>query len=605
MEAALQAQFERVIAGLAAVGPVLEETEILRIRLEQIRARHRGARADLARERVHAAVVEERVGHGHRQLRAVLETQARVHHVQVLRVAVAADEVHQIRDVENRARPQLALDREAQAIADRRPLLILVPAHVVAESGVGPVLLPVGGRQPLREGIGERRLRHTLDRRQNRRHRAERAEIELPHGVVLVDQHLRRVKAAVAGANGRPRIEAPREAGARHELRQRRLGVARVVGIGEVEGAVVGVALLPGRLRHDRAHVGGDERIDRLLQAGNRLRQIHGARQPVLGVEEAALVFPPEAEVQRQLVVNPIVVLHVQRIHLGVRLLHRHIFRVGSVFERADQEARPGMADALQVRRVGGVRRGVRIDEEVVEAEAGGLAAFPAHFAPGLDRVALQVLVEAAVQAVALGDLPPGAVHAVGAVVVVGIAHTQVDRWEVENRPPRHVRLVPLVGPQVAIVVRRQRHVRIIALVLDLVVRAAQIECRGIVQRVHGIGGDVPAVALAALLKPELERVGATGVVRLHLIGLKAAHACEGLPAIADGPVEPRREVQVLEVVLLVVLEIVQPGAIVARPVRLPDASEQARRQRIPALARNAVPRKRIADDRASIGGEA
>ena len=47
--------------------------------------------------------------------------------------------------------------------------------------------------------------------------------------------------------------------------------------VGEVERAVVEVALLSGRLRHDRFHVGGDQRIDGLLHAGDRLREIDSA----------------------------------------------------------------------------------------------------------------------------------------------------------------------------------------------------------------------------------------------------------------------------------------------------------------------------------------
>ena len=196
--------------------------------------------------------------------------------------------------------------------------------------------------------------------------------------------------------------------------------------------------------------------------------------------------------------------------------------------------------------------------DEIVEAEARSLAALDAHFAAGLDRVLLQILVEARMQAVALGNLPPCAAYAIGAVV----AH--VDFGEVQNRAAIHVGLVPASSTRGWISRWPQRHVRIVALVFDLVVGGAHVERGRRAHRVHGVGRDIPAVALAALRGPHLERVDAAREVGLPLVGLESADARERLPFVVEIPVEPRREVQVLEVELLVVLEVVQSRAVVA-----------------------------------------
>ncbi len=204
------------------------------------------------------------------------------------------------------------------------------------------------------------------------------------------------------------------------------------------------IAVLPGRLRHHRLDIGGNARIDRRLQAGNRLSQIDFARKPILRIEEAALVLPTETEVQCHLVVNAEVVLQVQRIHLRVGRLHRNVLCARAVLERAEQEAGPRMADLVQIRARRRVRRRVRVDREIEVAEARRFAALDAHFGARLDRVLLQVFIEAGMHAVALGNLPPRAAHAVGAVV------PHVDFGEVQNRPAIHVRLVPRVRPEVA-----------------------------------------------------------------------------------------------------------------------------------------------------------
>ena len=142
-----------------------------------------------------------------------------------------------------------------------------------------------------------------------------------------------------------------------------------------------------------------------------------------------------------------------------------------------------------------------------------------------------------------------------------------------------------------------ERHLGIIALVLDLIVRSAHVERGRRAHRVDRVGRDVPAVAFAALRGPHLELVDAAGEIGLHLIGLESAHARERLPFVVEIPVEARREVQVLEVELLVVLEVVQPRAIVAGTVRRPEARHELRAERIEAVRRNLVAGKRIAND--------
>ena len=249
------------------------------------------------------------------------------------------------------------------------------------------------------------------------------------------------------------------------------------------------------------------------------------------------------------------------------------------------------MADLVQVRAGRRVRRRVGVDCEIEEAEARRFAALDAHFAARLDRVLLQVLVEPRVQAISLGNLPPRAAHAVRAVV------PHVDFGEVQNRASIHVRLEPVVRPHAREVGRPERHVRVIALVLDLVVRGTHVERGGRAHRVDRVGRDVPAVALAALRGPHLELIDAPGEVGLPLIGLEAADARERLPLVVDVPVHARREVQVLEVELLVVLEIVEAGAIVAGRVGRPEARHELRAERIEAVRGDSVAGERVAND--------
>ena len=53
--------------------------------------------------------------------------------------------------------------------------------------------------------------------------------------------------------------------------------------------------------------------------------------------------------------------------------------------------------------------------------------------------------------------------------------------------------------------------------------RAANVQRHGRADHVHGVAGDVPAVALAAGNVAQFERIGAVGEVGLILVGLEAA----------------------------------------------------------------------------------
>ena len=170
--------------------------------------------------------------------------------------------------------------------------------------------------------------------------------------------------------------------------------------------------------------------------------------------------------------------------------------------------------------------------------------------------------------------------------------HDEVGR--VDERPAHGVRLPPAARPQVRVALLAHDHVGVLALVLDLVEGPADVQRRRGVEGVDGVGGDVPAVALRPGGVAQLQRVVPVGVVDGVLVRLHAADARVGLPAVGDVPVEAGREVEVVEGPLVLGLEVVEAGEVVARVVGLPEAAEDLRGHRVPPIRGDDVPREGV-----------
>ena len=393
----------------------------------------------------------------------------------------------------------------------------------------------------------------------------------------------------VAGPEGGLLVEPPREADARHEPAGPGVRLPLAGLLGEVEGAVVGVARGARRLGHDRPDVGGDLRVDRLGHARDGVREVELLREPVLGVPQAALVLVAQPQVERDLLGDLPVVLDVEAVELRVGDLQLPVLHVrGAGVDRPEQEARPGVPGGRARARPPVGRRG-RDEAQVGVEEARGVAALPADLGAGLDRVLVQVLVEPGVDAVALGLLVP--VVRDPELVPRRALHDDVGR--VDERPALGVRLPPAARPQVRVALFAHDHVGVLALVLDLVEGPADVEGRRGVEGVDGVRGDVPAVALRAGRVAQLQRVVAVRVVVRVLVRLHAADARVGLPAVVDVPVEAGREVEVVEGPLVLGLEVVEAGRVVARVVGLPQAGQDLRGHGVPAIRGDHVARGR------------
>ena len=460
--------------------------------------------AQRARELVDRQVVAERVRHLRVQQRLLLVAIRRVHHVHVDGVRHPRPEVEEVVQVHDDPAPHLLLERHVEPVVDLRPQLVLVEAHRAAEVRVTAIRLAVRLDHRVHVGrirVGQQLLRHPGGQPQRVRRLGE-ARI-LGHEVAqrvahVADRHLvPRIRAAHYRVLAHPVVHAH----PRHEVLPRAVPRMRVVVTGKHPGAVVRVAVALARHQRQRLRV---HRRRGALHLGDRRRQVEPLRQPVLRIRRPRLVLPPQPQVHRQPVVDPVVVLHVRRVPHEVRRLQRHQAGRRLAVERAQHERRPLVARVHHVGTVRRVGRQRRVEHQVDRLEARRLAVVRPRLCAPLQVVRALVPVH-----------PHRRRPRIRVLIPLAPLPSQPVRRR-RARPRRHVqrrvihvaavveRAVPLVvAPVVCQPLGAQQQRRVVELVGHVVVAAPHVQRRPVRDDPHRIARQAHPVAVAARQREE------------------------------------------------------------------------------------------------------
>ena len=284
--------------------------------------------------------------------------------VQVESIVAVTAIVEEISGLDEEAGNGVALERDVEAIVDPGDQIPLVPNGGSAHLGVTPVTLAHRRDDRIdagREGIAEPLLRDSFQVRRERRVGAEARNRCAAQHVAIALQDTRGVISRKARSQRTPVVQANRNAGARQQDELARVPHAAIVLVGKHPGAVELV-----RAIHQRERLRRHLRLARSLELGNRVGDVQAARVPVglerrfpvgaATVEEGALVFVAQAQVERDVPAQLPVVLNERAVVVGGVFLERHVASPGVArVHRAEQEARPGIA----------AQPGVGIDEGV------------------------------------------------------------------------------------------------------------------------------------------------------------------------------------------------------------------------------------------------